>query len=126
MSKGRVRSLVMKIPGTPRRTSFELEGVLDDFVKAVDGFSTTFTVTAEQFSSSFAKAFGFDNTMFHITEKTQDDYDALSYEEKNNDAMYFLEGKSKPQARLTPAICSCCGGRIGKDNYCEFCGTRYW
>lgn len=27
---------------------------------------------------------------------------------------------------LQPAICSCCGGRIGKENYCEYCGTRYW
>ena len=27
---------------------------------------------------------------------------------------------------LQPAICSCCGGRIGKENYCEYCGMRYW
>lgn len=27
---------------------------------------------------------------------------------------------------LQPAICTCCGGRIGKNNYCEYCGTRYW
>jgi len=38
----------MKIPGTPCRMDFELEGVLEDFAKAVDGFSATFTVTAEQ------------------------------------------------------------------------------
>lgn len=27
---------------------------------------------------------------------------------------------------LRPAICSCCGGRIGRENYCEYCGMRYW
>lgn len=92
---------------------FELEGVLDDFVEAVDSFSTTFTVTAEQFSSSFAKAFGLNDTNWK--------------EETNKTSIHVIEkSQNESQAQLTPAICSCCGGRIGKDNYCEFCGTRYW
>ena len=127
--------MVMKIPGTPRRMEYEFVGALENFTHSMEEFGATFTVAAEQFNTSFREAFGLNDinweeeankASIRVIEKTQDEYDALSYEEKNNGAMYFIEDKREPQAQLTPAICSCCGGRIGKNNYCEYCGTRYW
>jgi hypothetical protein len=114
---------------------YEFVGALENFTHSTEEFSATFTVTAEQFNTSFREAFGLNDidweeeankASIRVIEKTQDEYEALPYEEKNNGAMYFIKDKSEPQARLTPAICTCCGGRIGKNNYCEYCGTRYW
>ena len=130
----------MKIPGTPRRMEYELTGALENFTHSMEELGATFTVTAEQFNTSFREAFGFkdinweeeaNKASVRAIKTTQDEYDALSYEEKNNGAMYFITDSppkftNEPQARLTPAICSCCGGRIGINNYCEYCGTRYW
>lgn len=115
----------MKIPGTLRRMDFEIEGFLDNFKEVIDGFSATFTVTAEQFNTSFREVFSLDDTNWkeevnkaslRVIEKTQE----IPLDEEKN------SGAIERQARLTPAICSCCGGRIGKNNYCEFCGMRYW
>ena len=92
---------------------YEFTGTLENFTHSMEELSATFTVTAEQFNTSFREAFGFDDTNWK--------------EEVNKASIRVIENtQDEPQARLTPAICSCCGGRIGKDNYCEFCGTRYW
>jgi len=125
----------MKIPGTPRRMEYELVGALENFTHSMEEHSATFAVTAEQFNTSFKEAFSFkdinwkeeaNKASIRAIEMNQDEYDALPYEEKNNGAMYFItEDKAKPQIPLTPAICSCCGGRIGVNNTCEYCGTRY-
>lgn len=133
----------MKIPGTPRRMEYKLDGVLDNLKKGMEEFSATFTVTAEQFNSTFAEAFGLNQDLDinmknvslgvveskpKIVETTLDDYMKTTVDP---DTTYFITDSppkftSEPQARLTPAICSCCGGRIGINNTCEYCGTRYW
>lgn len=129
----------MKISGTPHRMEYELDGVLDNLRKGMEDFSTAFTVSVEQFSSTLTEAFGLSQdldinmknvSLFKpkIVETTYDDYIKTTIDP---DTTYFITDSppkftSEPQARLTPAICSCCGGRIGKNNYCEYCGTRYW
>jgi hypothetical protein len=124
----------MKIPGTPRRMEYTITGALENFTHSMEELSATFTVTAEQFNTSFREAFGLNDidwkeeanrASIRVIEKTQDEYEALSDEEKNNGALYFIDDKSEPQARLIPIICKCCGGRIGQHDTCEYCGTRY-
>lgn len=134
----------MKIPGTPRRMEYKLDGVLDDFKKGIDEFSATFTVTAEQFSSSLADAFGLSqdldvnmrNVSLGVVESPKPKMVEITYDDYKKkttvdpDTIYFVKDNppiwASDNNKLTPALCSCCGGRIGRDNYCEYCGTRYW
>ena len=133
--------MVMKIPGTPRR--------MEEFIKAIQAS----TVSAETYSRILAAAAteladatpvslgdDMDWDEFRrdcvrsakpkpkMAEMTYDEYMKTTVDP---DTIYFItdgppKWASEPQAQLTPAICSCCGGRIGQNNYCEYCGTRYW
>ena len=93
----------------------ELEGAVNNFKKTADGFSATFTVAAEQLNSTFTKAFGLNECSIVSTDTVSIGVvkQPVSFTKKVSD-------------KLAPAICSCCGGKIGRDNYCEYCGTRYW
>lgn len=118
--------MVMKIPGTPRR--------MEEFIKAIQAS----TVSADAYSRLLASAATELADATPISLGDDIDWDEFRrdciYSAKSN-TMYivndsssstWVSNKIEPQARLTPALCSCCGGRIGRDNYCEYCGTRYW
>lgn len=134
----------MKIPGTPRR--------MEEFIKAIQASS----VSAETYSRLLAAAATELADATPVSLGDDIDWDefrrdcvrsakskpkivetTLGYMKTTADpgTMYIINDSSSstwtshkigPQARLTPAICSCCGGRIGQNNYCEYCGTRYW
>lgn len=118
--------MVMKIPGTPRR--------MEEFIKAIQASA----VSVDAYSSLLASAATelADATPISLGDNIDWDefrrdciYSAKSKSKISNDYTIgpnTIRGKSEPQARLTPALCTCCGGRIGRDNYCEYCGTRYW
>ena len=119
----------MKIPGTPQRMD-NLTLALQNFNNTLSQFSSGLEDVAETFNEAFSNAvssaFGYDETYYEskARELLAEEYDALSDEEKNNGTMYFIE-ESEPKAHLIPIICKCCGGRIGRHDTCEYCGTRY-
>ena len=137
----------MKIPGTPRR--------MEEFIKAIqassvsaDTYSRILAAAATELADAIPAPLGDDidwdefradcvhsaKSKPKILETTYDNYVKTTIDPET---MYIINDSSssiwtskkiepQAQARLTPALCSCCGGRIGKDNYCEYCGTRYW
>ena len=133
----------MKIPGTPRR--------MEEFIKAIqastvstDTYSRLLAAAASELADATPISLGDDTDWDEfrrdciysakskpkIVETTRDDYMKTTIDPDTmyiiNDSSSTWTDKSEPQARLTPAVCSCCGGRIGRDNYCEYCGVRYW
>ena len=134
----------MKIPGTPRR--------MEEFIKAIQAstvsantYSKMLAAAATELADATPISLGDDidwdefradcihsaKSKPKIVELARDDYMKTTVDP---DTMYIINDSSwtskkiepQAQARLTPALCSCCGGRIGRDNYCEYCGTRYW
>ncbi len=134
----------MKISGTPRR--------MEEFIKAIqassvsaDTYSRILAAAASELANATPISLGdnvdwdeFRRDCIHsakskpkIVELARDDYIKTTvdpdtmYIINDNSSSIWTSRKIEPQARLTPALCSCCGGRIGRDNYCEYCGTRY-
>lgn len=134
----------MKIPGTPRR--------MEEFIKAIqastvsaDTYSKLLAAAATELADATPVSLGDDidwdefrrDCVRSAKSKPKIVETTLGYMKTtvDPDTMYIINDSSSstwtshkigPQGRLTPAICSCCGGKIGKDNYCEYCGTRYW
>lgn len=131
--------MVMKIPGTPRR--------MEEFIKAIqassvsaDTYSRILAAAATELADATPASLG-DNIDWDefradcvrsakpkpkMVEMTYDDYIKTAIDP---DTIYFITDDPPKWAsgnKLTPALCTCCGGRIGRDNYCEYCGTRYW
>lgn len=139
--------MVMKIPGTPRR--------MEEFIKAIqastvsaDTYNRLLAAAATELADAAPVSLGDDidwdefrrdcvrsaKSKPKVVELARDDYIKTTVDP---DTMYIITDNSssiwtshkiepQAQAQLTPAICSCCGGRIGQNNYCEYCGIRYW
>ena len=131
----------MKIPGTPRR--------MEEFIKAIeassvsaDTYNRLLAAAATELADATPASLGDDTDWDEfrrdcirsikskpkVVELARDDYVKTTIDPET---IYFITDgppkcTSEPQSRLTPALCSCCGGRIGINNYCEYCGTRYW
>lgn len=134
----------MKIPGTPRR--------MEEFIKAIqassvsaDTYSRLLAAAATELADATPISLGDDidwdefrrdcirstKPKPKVVELARDDYIETTIDPDttyiiNDSVSTWVNHKIEPQVRLTPALCSCCGGRIGRDNYCEYCGTRYW
>ena len=130
----------MKIPGTPRRMEEFIKAIKNSSVSA-DTYSSLLAAAATELANVTPISLGDDMDWDEfrrdciskpkVVETTHDDYMKTTID---TDTMYIIadsslsnwESRRISSSKLAPALCSCCGGRIGRDNYCEYCGTRYW
>ena len=94
----------------------------DNFIKVVNECTCSFEEFAGAVSGAVSNALVFNEVTTKWEPRAMPD---LIVDRAPIEHLVVDRAPIEPRT-LKPAICSCCGGRIGKTNYCEYCGTRYW